>query len=44
MKAYKATYNFKCRNQLYEVGKTYNIEYNQVVREALRIFLSAPNN
>jgi len=23
MKAYKATYNFKCRNQLYEVGKTY---------------------
>jgi len=23
MKTYKATYNFKCRNQLYEVGKTY---------------------
>ena len=24
MKAYKATYNMKCRNQLYEVGKTYS--------------------
>jgi len=23
MKAYKATHDFKCRNQLYEVGKTY---------------------
>ena len=26
MKAYKATYNFKCLDQTYEVGKTYSID------------------
>ena len=35
MKGYKATYNFKCRNQTYKVGKTYISDKLEICKHGL---------
>ena len=35
MKAYKATYNFKCRNQEYKVGKTYTSDRMEICNHGI---------
>ena len=35
MKAYKATYNFKCRNQNYKVGKTYTSDKLEMCKHGM---------
>jgi hypothetical protein len=31
VKGYKATYNYKCRNQLYEIGQEYKMDKNPII-------------